>query len=98
MNTQQSTVNYFLESEWVEVIEEHIAAYPTAIALVIEPQLLGQYDAEQHLPCAPVERGYIELADAEMYCKAWHSTTKLMQETVDYKEYQLEIEWLRQGC
>jgi hypothetical protein len=27
MNTQQSTVNYFLESEWVEVIEEHICRH-----------------------------------------------------------------------
>lgn len=95
--SKTSTVNYFLESDWIEAVEECIIAYPGNVAFAVEPALCGQYDAEQGYPCAPGARGYSQPADAEEYRTAWNDTAALMAETVDYREYQLDIEFIRRG-
>lgn len=107
MNTQLSTVTHLLEPEWVEVVQEHLQVYANAVPLVIEANLLGQFDCEQGLPCDPYSRGYSKPEDINGYMQAYADTATLWAQTVaDANEaiYEREpaieddYEWIRRGC
>lgn len=84
MNTQQSTVTHLLDPEWITVVEEHLQAYPTAVAMVIEPQILGQYHAQLGAPCEPYVY-YTKLADICAYEIAYVDTVSLWAEIIGKK-------------
>jgi hypothetical protein len=83
MNTQQSTVTNLLDPEWIAVVEEHLQTYPTAVALVIEPAILGQYHAQLGLPCDPYH--YARPSDWDDYLIAYNDTVALWAEMVQAK-------------
>ena len=83
MNTQQSTVTHLLDNDWITVVEEHLQAYPTAVAMVIEPQILGQYHAQLGLPCNPYH--YTRPSDWDDYLVAYVDTVSLWAEMVEAK-------------
>lgn len=106
MNMQQSTVQYLLDPEWVQVIGEHLQTYPNAVALVIEANCLGQYDCEQGLPCDPYARGYTKPEDINAYMQAYTDAAKLWASMVDEFNFAIDerepaieddYEWLRRG-
>jgi hypothetical protein len=82
MNTQQSTLTHFLEPEYSAVIAEHLTIYAHSIAYVVEPDLMGRYDAEQGLPCDAHARGYRKPSDVDSYIGAYHATATLWAQTV----------------
>ena len=102
MNTQNATtptVTDFLDADYHAVIAEHIAMYPMAIAMVVEPNLMGRYDAETGMPCDPIARGYMTLADCEQYVIGWSDTAAFWEaQAEEYDDWMAEQDWIRRGC
>jgi hypothetical protein len=99
MNTNnQRTVQQLLDREWIVAVEEEIAANPMGIAFSVEPAILGQFDSESGLPCDPHGRGYTKSQDIDAYVQAWNDTNALLEETREYMDYLLDVEWIRSGC
>ena len=82
MNTQ-STVQHLLDADWHVAIQEQLELFPNNIAFAVEPEAMGQYDAEHGLPCDPVSRGYTKLGDIETYIITYKDTTTLWANMVD---------------
>lgn len=104
MNTR--TVTHLLDPDWTVVIGEELIANPAGIAFNVEPDALGQYDAELGLPCDPTGRGYRKLGDVETYCIAYNDTTALWakmvaaknDEVADTFDYEGALLELVDGC
>lgn len=84
-----TTVTELLDPIWTEVVAEHLKMYPTSVALVIEPEILGRYMAETGAPCEP-RRYYRKPADVEAYTAAYNGTAALWAQMVDAKNAELD--------
>ena len=80
---QARTVQHLLDAEWIIAVQEAMTDYPDSLPLVVEPAVMGQYDAEQGNPCDPTGRGYRTLGDTEAYIVAYRDTTALWAEMVE---------------
>lgn len=74
------TVQHLLSEDWIAVVEEHLQAYPTAAALVVEPAVLGQYHAQVGAPSDPYH--YTKPSDWDDYLVAYNDTVALWAEIV----------------
>lgn len=106
MNTR--TVQHLLDPDWIIAVQEALETYPTSVSLVVEPSVMGQYCAEQGMPCDPLAHGYTKLGDVELYCLAYRDTAALwaemvddanehLQDTLDYEQDILDREFWRRG-
>lgn len=96
-------VNYvtrLLDNEWIVAIEEEIARQPEHISEVIEPELMGRYDAEMGYVCEPL-RYYIRLGDIEAYIIGWKEASAVLDglraDTDDYESDMLDREYHAHG-
>lgn len=94
MNTQtQTTVTELLDPIWIEVVTEQLRDYPTSVALVIEPEILGRYHAQLGLPCEPY-KFYRRLSDVNDYNAAYEGTTALWAAMVQAKNEEIDAGFL----
>ncbi len=99
-NTQSTTCQHLLDEEWIIVINEEIAARPETLAEVVEPELLGRFEAEMGLPCEPMKY-YMKLGDIEAYIVGWKDTQAVLAErladTEDYEQDIMDRDWWSRG-
>lgn len=76
------TVTHLLDSDWIDVVATHLREYPASVALVIEPEILGRYDAEQGNP-NQAHYYYRKPADVDAYTQAYDGTAALWAAMVE---------------
>lgn len=108
-NTFQPSITHLLDEDWLVVIQAEIDAQPDTLADIVEPQLLGRFDAEMGMPCDPTKY-YARLGDIEQYIWGYNDTVALWAEIVQgfneaarqaaNDEYAIENDhdWIRGGC
>jgi hypothetical protein len=93
MNTKQ----YLLEEEWIVAVQDAIDSQPEHISEVIEPELMGRYDAEMGTPCDPLKY-YIRLGDVEAYIIGHKEASAILSELEDLRDGRDEMDFVRGGC
>jgi hypothetical protein len=85
-----------LDEDWIVAITEEINAMPETLSDVVEPELMGRYDAEMGAPCQPL-RYYAKLGEIEAYIIGWKETTAILDELEDLRDGMENEEWIRRG-
>lgn len=91
-----SAVNPLLDPMWIVAIQEEIDAQPETLSDVVEPELMGRFDAEMGKPCEPTQH-YIKLGEIEAYIIGWKDATALLHETLEYEDDIADREWHSRG-
>lgn len=92
-----SPYTYLLDEEWIVAIEEEIETQPENFSKVIEPELMGRYDAEMGNPCNPTKY-YAKLGEVEAYKVGYETAKAVLDELVqDYVDDMLDREFWARG-
>lgn len=77
---------YLLDDDWIVAIQAEIDEQPETLADIVEPELVGRFDAEQRNPCEPL-RYFAKLGDIEQYVNGYKASTLLMEQLDAEREF-----------